>query len=626
MLLNGNGRRSLLARCGQFASHLRIRITGLRLVAVGALILYLILPAMLRYEELEKAQSLFVKKVKQLGGSVVVAPTGTGDAPPPLLTVDLGQRPIEGDFMKRLSAFTTIQRLNLDGARLASDDYRAIRQLIALRGLSLAESNVSDTDLSWSGLPLVTLSLRNTSLTDAGLSRLADTTSLVNLEINGTAVTAAGLPSLQKLSSLKALDLDDSCITDDGVLALQAVKSLENIRIHVADGFGRQTKELVSRLAGSATVQGINPSGLALWNAADAWDETLAGVVEIVAREVELDPQQLTQLIAAIGARGVGRPRQVTNQYRGPAQPQRTVESIDSTADFLRRLQYPQRPPYEVCAFARDRFSKDDIQQLLDAMHPVTNPQAAENLWRYGAYLLVRDGLENPNAVRKLDEMLTNETSWFRSIAVYGFSRYGHPFLDDWAPSESAVEFGLPRLIRLANDPAQTVRMAVSEVLGDLARHHPKRGPEVMPVLVQMLEQGDFHYVSYSIKQIVEVNPQAGRVHIPELRRLFKKNPRGNTNHQIVEVLCELARGDSAQAHEIAVDCLEMVRDGVYAGRHLVRLITPENSEAVRAIVRGLLESSASDDRRIAELSQDTLVAVAKAIRDWHTAADQSPK
>lgn len=628
MSSNESGRRSLVSRCGEVSGHLLVWFTGFRLVGVWVLILGLVLSVMLRYEQLEKVQREFVEDVEQLGGSVLVAPTGTRDAPPPVLAVDLSRRQIDGELIKRLAAFTTIERLNLDGARLASDDYRAIGQLIALRSLSLAESNVTDTNVSWSGLPLVTLSLRNTALTDAGLARLADTKSLVNLDINGTAVTAAGLSALQKLSSLVSLDLDDSCITDDGVLALQAVKSLETIRIHVSEGFGRRTKELASRLAGPVTVLGINPSGLTIWNAADAWDETLAGVVEIVAREVDLDPQQVTQLMAAIGTIRVGRLPRVTDQSRGPPQPPRTGESIDSTADFLRRLQNPGRPSYEVCVFARDRFTKDDIPQLLDAMQVVSNHNAAEYLWRHGAYLLVREGMENPAAVRELDKMLSHETSWVRSIAVYGFSRYGHPFLEDWAPSERAVEFGLPRLIRLSNDPELSVRMAVSQVLGDLAHHHPNRAPDVVPVLVQMLEQGDIPYVGWSIKRIIAVNPQAGRGEVPRLRRLFTNYPHENSDPQIVDVLCELVRNDSAQALEVAVEYLGKMRDtrlsepSRLSSNAIVRLVTPENSEAVRVIVHGLLEYSASDNSQIAAGGRSLLAGVAMAIRDWQPAAD----
>ncbi len=616
---------NLLARCGRFVSSHLFRLTGFRLMAVGALILSFILPAMLRYQELEKAQNAFIHEVQLLGGSILLAPTGTRDAPPPLLTADLGRIPIDGDLIKRLSTFTTIERLNLDGAELANEDYRALGLLTALRSLSLAGSNISDTDVSWSGIPLTTLSLRNTSVTDIGLSRLEGITSLVNLEINDTAVTAAGLPSLRRLSSLKMLDLDDTCMTNDGVLALQAMKSLESIRIHVTNGFGRETKELVSRLAGSVSVQGINPSGHLLWNAAEPWDETLAGVVEIVTHEVDLDPQQVTQLIEAIGPRGVGRQKQMRNPQQSPAQPPRSGEEIQSVAEFLRRLQGSAPRTFEVCAFARDSFTKDDIPQLLDALNSITSPRDSDYLVTYGSYLLVRIGMETPEATRELDRMFAHEDSGIRARTVYGFSRYGHPFMDDWVPNENAVEFGLPRLLRLSKDPEQTVRLAVSEVLGDICHHHPKRAPEVMPVLIEMIEQGDFAYVNSSIRKIVEVNPQVGRTHIPKFRQLLKNSAREkNHAHFIAEVLCELARGDPSQAQDVAVDCLELIRDGVLAGRQLVTLVTAENSEAVRTIVRGLLEISAGEDLRLAEFRRATLVSVAMVIRDLQAGKDSS--
>ncbi len=623
---NGTDERNLLARCGRFVSRQRNWIAAFLLAAVGALILLLILSAERRIQ-LKLRQQAFVQDVERLGGGIVLVPNGMRGAPPPLLAVNLGGVPIDGDLIMRLSAFTTIERLNLDGANLGSEEYRAISGLTALRSLSLAGSNVSDNDIPWSKLQLTTLSLRNTSTTDIGLARLVEMTSLVNLEINDTSVTAAGVQSLKKLASLKTLDLDDTCITNDGVLALQAVKSLGHIRIHVADGLGRRTKELVSPLAGSVCVQGMNPSGHTLWNAAEPWDETLAGVVEVVACEADLDPRQVTQLIEAIGPRGVGR-HQMGNYFGGPAQPRRTGEAIKSVAEFLRRLQDPEPRTYEVCTFACDSFTKDDIPQLLDALQAVTNFRDAEYLARYGLYLLLRDGLENPEAARELDRMFAHQDSSVRAIAVYGFSRYGHPFLKDWVPSENAVDFGLPRLLRLSKDPGQTVRLAVSEVLGDLVHHHPNRAPEVMPVLIEMLEQGDFGYVKYSIRKIVEVNSEAARAYVPQLRQLLQNTDRGTSNANFfLEVICDLARGDNALAREVAVDCIERVRDGDPAGgRLLVTLLTPENSEVVPTIVHELLEISASDDRRVAELGQDALALAARAIRDFQAAEDQSPK
>ena len=207
------------------------------------------------------------------------------------------------------------------------------------------------------------------------------------------------------------------------------------------------------------------------------------------------------------------------------------------------------------------------MPKLLDALATVTNLREAGYLHRYGSYLLVRDGLENPEAVRQLDRMLSHEDRVIRSITAYAFGRHGHPFGEDSAPSEEAVEFGLPRLLLLAKDPDQSARLAPVEVLGDLAHHHPKSAPEVMPVLVGMLEQGTVGYVNNAIKKIVEVNPDAARAFIPQLRRLLEDAGDGTAaaqlnetmhepyrNEHILQSLCDVARSDPEMAHEVAVD------------------------------------------------------------------------
>jgi len=619
---------------GRFSGRLRILLIILPLMVVVSLLLISILSKFRRSQEnlaRVRIQDSFVQDVELHGGRVVLAPAEARGAPRAVLSVVLSDATIDGDLIERLSRFTTIERLNVDGAELASEEYLAIIRLTKLRKLSLAGSTFSDEDLPLDVPQLTTLSLRNTSITDTGLSRLAEMTNLAILDITGTSVTAEGLKALPQLSSLKTLELDDACITQDSVLALQSMKLLKVIPVHVTDGLGRQVKELMSPLAGSATVQGLHPSGNVLWHVEKPWEETLAGVVEAVTDEVDLEPQQVAQLIDVIGSDDMARQR-TENYSRGIPQFEPNGKKLESVDEFLQRLHDPEYPSYEVRAFARDRFTKNDVPKLLDALRVQTNLRDAEYLHRYGSYLLVRDGIENSEAVRELERMLSHEDPRVRSITVYAFDQYGHPFREDWAPSEAAVEFGLPWLLKLSKDPDRLVKSNVSEVLGDLAYHHPNRAQEAMSVLVGMLERGLHGYTNYSIKRIVEVNPEAARAFIPQLLRLLEKTdagtiaaqlhkpPRESAQRYILQALCDVAGSDPEAAHEVAVYYVGLVRERKSAGHWLPTLVAPENSEAVRTIVHELLEISTGDDPVAAELGQHALAPVAKAIRDFRAA------
>jgi|CXWL01.1.fsa_nt_gi hypothetical protein len=578
-----------------------------------------------------RLQDEFVQHLESQGGRIVAAPADASGVPPALLSVDLSDVTIDGDLIERLSQFTSIERLNLDGAKLASGEYGEIGRLTKLRNLSLVGSTISDNDLPWDALRLTALSLRNTSITDIGLLRLVEMTSLANLDISGTAVSAEGFSSLRQLSSLKTLGIDDACITQDSVMVLKSMASLEVIHVSISDGLGQQVRELMRPLAGSALAQGLHPKGNVLWTVDDRpWEDTLAGVVELVTDEVDLDPQQVTQLIDAIGAAEMARPPKRGNSG-GVRLYEPNWKEIQSVDEFLRRLHDPGSAPYEVRAFARDRFTKDDVPKLLDVLRAQTNLRGADYLDRFGSYLLVRDGLPDPEAAQELNRMLSHEDPTVRIITMYAFGRYGHPFGEEWVPSEAAVEFGMPWLLKFSNDPESRVQSTVPEVLADLAYHHPNCGGEAMTLLVGMFERGLGRYTNFAIQRIVEVNPAAARASIPELRRLLKEAddrtaapqlgaPMSSEYAQyssILQALCDVACGDPETAHEIAVDYLSLVRDGQADGHELPTLVAPENSAAVRTIVYELIDISAGDDQVAAEFARHALPPVAKAIRDY---------
>ena len=90
----------------------------------------------------ELVQQVLIQDVEQLGGHVAITPTGLLGGSRSLVAVDLSSATIDSDLIQRLSEFTTIERLDLSGARLASEGYLAIGRMTGLRSLSLSWVNI----------------------------------------------------------------------------------------------------------------------------------------------------------------------------------------------------------------------------------------------------------------------------------------------------------------------------------------------------------------------------------------------------------------------------------------------------------------------------------------------------
>jgi hypothetical protein len=610
------GNRKRAATSGQTTGQNRVRVVLaiFLLTAVLASIFVSIRRGLLEARRAEQDRE-FIQDIEQRGGLVVLAPSGRPGEPRTVVAVEL-RGTGNGPVLQKLSQFGTLERLDLDGAELGSEEYASLWLLPNLHSLSLADSNFSDEDVPTGGR-LQSLSLSGTSITDAGLARLASLKSLTRLELMRTSVTAKGLESLIQLPSLKALEIDDACITPESVRSLLAMKSLESVRIEISDGMGKPTKELLRALVGSVDAQGIHPGGQLLWNAALPWESTLAGVVEAVADVACLRPGQVTQLMKIIGSADVTRSTTAVAGRDDPHVP--SGKQILSVDEFLRRIQESKYPTPEVRAFARDGFEQQDLPKLLDAMRSVDDLGETNYLHIYGSYLLVRDGLDSPlekeRSEQQLDRMFQHRSADVRGAAVYAFSQYGHPFQEDWSPSERAITFGLPRIMQLCHDTEPKVYLAASEVLGHLASHAPNRADEVMSVLVGMLERGKVGYVHSSIKRIAGVNPQAALNFIPRLQRLLAETQGEGQEESWIRALCVVARASPSTAREVAVTYVRMLADRKASGKWLTALVTTDNSDAVEAIVHGLLDIPAND-RELSVIQRNALIAVARAIRD----------
>jgi hypothetical protein len=88
------------------------------------------------------------------------------------------------------------------------------------------------------------LSLRFTSITDAGLRHIADLKELEHLHVDSGQVGDAGIVHLKRLPSLRHLHFARTAITDFGLMQLQDMRGLEYISFFG----GSESAEAVDKL------------------------------------------------------------------------------------------------------------------------------------------------------------------------------------------------------------------------------------------------------------------------------------------------------------------------------------------------------------------------------------------
>jgi Leucine-rich repeat (LRR) protein len=91
--------------------------------------------------------------------------------------------------------------------------------------IRLNSNKVNDAALKeLQGLKVNTLVLDHTAVSDAGLEKLKDLTSLQALDLSFTQVTDAGLAHLGALPNLRTLNLTGTRVTDQGVAQLKVAR------------------------------------------------------------------------------------------------------------------------------------------------------------------------------------------------------------------------------------------------------------------------------------------------------------------------------------------------------------------------------------------------------------------
>jgi Leucine-rich repeat (LRR) protein len=121
--------------------------------------------------------------------------------------------------------------LVLSGNKITDAGIRKLSNVTSLTRISLSFTAISDSGLAHlRGLHrLEALELAYTEVRDSGIHQLAGLTDLVSLRLTRTKVTDAGLSSLRGLTKLLYLDLSETQVTDAGVSGIQ--KELPSLKI-----------------------------------------------------------------------------------------------------------------------------------------------------------------------------------------------------------------------------------------------------------------------------------------------------------------------------------------------------------------------------------------------------------
>lgn len=128
--------------------------------------------------------------------------------------VDLGDRDIGDDELAWLKQFGDLETLVLRNTRVTDRGMSCLSDLPRLTYLDLHGTQISDATLALVGAErdLQDLDLGETQITDAGVGRLAQLERLRSLDLSGTKISAAALAILAKLPQLQWLGLANVAI------------------------------------------------------------------------------------------------------------------------------------------------------------------------------------------------------------------------------------------------------------------------------------------------------------------------------------------------------------------------------------------------------------------------------
>ncbi len=123
--------------------------------------------------------------------------------------------------LQYIAGLRDLEDLTLSCTAVSDDGIRYLEGKTSLKAIELFRTQVTDTSLVWlSDLPINTLGLGATQVTDAGMPSLTDFSQLEWLDLARTSISDRGLRFLSQSEKLNALFLESTRVTNDGLAFL----------------------------------------------------------------------------------------------------------------------------------------------------------------------------------------------------------------------------------------------------------------------------------------------------------------------------------------------------------------------------------------------------------------------
>ncbi len=145
--------------------------------------------------------------------------------------------------LKVIGSLTNIEALVLRRAGFTDAGLEYVKSLTKLRAIDLRNSNVTDAGVAHlAGIKtLVDVQLEKSKVTDAGIEHLRGLP-LKSLNLNYTAVTDLAMPAIGSIGSLESLQMEASRLTDVGMVEVAKLKKLKRFGCRLADVTGAGIK------------------------------------------------------------------------------------------------------------------------------------------------------------------------------------------------------------------------------------------------------------------------------------------------------------------------------------------------------------------------------------------------
>ena len=219
-----------------------------------------LLPEIERATETRRCTLALDAEIKDIGGKLICTPSGpqwlylaTGDVGTEIFDVptaiDLynGNNPLKGkggrnervtdEWLKRLSALTTLRRLDLANCAIQGEGLQHIAALTGLRELNLTLTPVTDDALKHIGglTELRKLGLASTQCNGTGFTHLKALRKLESVNFHFTPLNDAGLQAISQVPISDRLWFAHTRFTDEGAAHLKSQTQLKRCGIGSAD-------------------------------------------------------------------------------------------------------------------------------------------------------------------------------------------------------------------------------------------------------------------------------------------------------------------------------------------------------------------------------------------------------